>query len=410
MSAPPTSVATPPDGGTGAGSRLRVAVVTESVLPHLNGVTTRVCRLLEHRRLRGHDAVVVCPGPAPAEYAGFPVVAVPALSYRRFPVGLPVRLLLRRVLAAHRPDVVHLASPFVLGAAGLAEARRAGVPVVAVYQTDVARWTGRYGTGPAAATAAATAWRWIRRLHERADLTLAPSTSALADLATHGVPRTALWARGVDAERFTPARRGSAPVQELRRRLSPSGEVVVGYVGRLAPEKRVERLAVLAGLAGVRLAVVGDGPSRDDVERVLRSAGMPPATLLGQLDGDALADAYAALDVFVHTGTEETFGQTLQEAMATGLPVVAPAAGGPLDIVVPGVTGLLYPPDDDAALRHAVATLARSPGLRARYGAIAREFMLPRSWDVLGDELLGHYRAVTDRRALAPAVPAARAS
>ena len=379
-------------------------MVTESFLPTLNGVTTSVCRILEHLRRRGHHAVVVCPGPAPDEYAGYPVVAVPALNYRQFPVGLPVRLLVRRALAAHLPDVVHLASPFVLGAAGLSEARRLGVPAVAVYQTDVARYSRRYG-----ATASAAAWRWLRHLHERAAVTLAPSTAALGDLTRHGVPRTVMWARGVDADRFTPDRRRTPAATRLRSRLAPDGETVVGYVGRLAPEKRVERLAALAGAqdevpGGVRLAVVGDGPSRAFVERALAVPGMPPTTLLGRLDGDALADAYAAFDVFVHTGTEETFGQTLQEAMASGLPVVAPAAGGPLDIVCPGLTGELYPAEDDAALRRAVLTLARRPGLRHRYGALARELVLPRSWETLGDELIEHYR-----RAIAGGAPATTA-
>jgi len=380
---------------------LRVAVVTESFLPSLNGVTTSVCRVLEHLARGGHEALVICPGPAPESFAGHRVLSVPAVRYRRFPVGLPTPAL-TAALAGFTPDVVHVASPFVLGAAGLTSAARLGVPSVAVFQTDVAGFARTHGL----ALAAPTAWRWIKRVHERADLTLVPSAAALADLRAQGVPRLAMWGRGVDAERYRPRRRVTARVQALRSRWAPGGEVLVGYVGRVAAEKEVDRLAVLAGLPGLRLVVVGDGPARTAVERGLAAAAWvgPPPLFTGQLDGEALADAYAALDVFVHTGTRETFGQTLQEAMASGLPVVAPAAGGPLDLFTDGVEGSFYPPADDQALRARVRELATDGELRQRMGLAGRERVLPRSWSALCDDLLGHYRRVI--AAHAPALAA----
>ncbi len=157
-------------------------------------------------------------------------------------------------------------------------------------------------------------------MHGAADLTLAPSSAALRDLEAHGVPRVARWPRGVDTDRFRPDRRDEA----LRRELAPNGELIVGYVGRLAPEKRVELLSGVCGLDGVRVVVVGDGPSRPGLEQAL-----PGAVFLGRRTGDALARVFASLDVFAHTGPFETFCQTVQEAMASGVPVVAPAAGGP---------------------------------------------------------------------------------
>jgi phosphatidylinositol alpha 1,6-mannosyltransferase len=368
----------------------RVRVVTESSLDSANGVTTSVRRVLEHLRLRGFEAVAVCPGPAPAQVAGYRVVGVPAVSYRQFPVGLPSPQL-RRTLEDFAPDVVHVASPFVLGAGALTLSRRLGLPSVAVYQTDVPGYARRHRLAPVASTA----WRWIRTVHSRADLTLAPSTPTLDQLREHGVGPLARWGRGVDTVAFRPDRRDTPAVAALRRQLSPDGALLIGYVGRLAPEKRVERLAALAGLPGTRLVVVGDGPAAPCVRRALAGTG---AHLLGRLDGDQLADAYAALDVFVHTGTDETFGQTVQEAMAAGLPVVAPAAGGPLDLIADGVTGLLYPGEDDGALRAAVSDLATDPRLRARLGGAARAEVLPRSWTLLGDQLVGLYRQVIAAR------------
>lgn len=362
--------------------RVRVAVVTESFLPSANGVTTSVCRVLDHLWRRGHEALVVCPGPAPASYAGFDVRELTSLVYRQFPIALPTGHL-QQVLADFNADVVHAASPFVLGAAGLAAARRLDVPSIAVYQTDVAGYPRRHHLR----VAAGPAWRWIRKVHAMADLTLAPSTASLEDLRAHGVRNLAIWGRGVDSAGFHPRWRAEPRGRELRRLLAPHGQVLVGYVGRLAPEKRVERLAALAGLPGVRLVVVGDGPSRAFVQRRLTADGAD-VVMLGR-----------------QAGTEETFGQTLQEAMASRVPVVAPASGGPLDIVRPGVTGLLFDPDDDTAMREAVASLVAEPGLGHRMGEAGRRAVLNRSWHGIGDELVGYYRSVQPAR-LSSLVPA----
>jgi phosphatidylinositol alpha 1,6-mannosyltransferase len=189
----------------------------------------------------------------------------------------------------------------------------------------------------------------------------------------------------VDTVRFDPAKRSG----QLRAELAPNGEVLAGYVGRLAPEKRIDLLAQVATLPGVRLVVVGSGPADAAARRA-----MPAAVFLGQRQGEELARIYASLDVFVHSGPHETFGQTLQEAAASGLPVVAPAAGGPIDLVGDGVTGFLVPPRDPSALADAVARLAADPGLRARQGRAARQRVLGRTWTALGDELIGHYEAV----------------
>lgn len=375
----------------GDGGAMRVAVVTESFLPSANGVTTSVLRLLDHLAARGHQAIVFCPGPAPRRYAGFEIHPCPALDYRGFRAAVP-NWRMTRTLLDWEPDIVHVAAPFGIGAQALAAARRHDIPSVAIFQTDVARYTQSYGLSM---TTNAT-WRWLRNVHSRAGLTLAPSSAAVADLNRIGVPRVRTWGRGVDARTFHPSRRNRPEVRRLRERLAPQGQALVGYVGRLAPEKKVEHLAAVTDVPGTRLVVVGDGPSRPDLQDAL---GDGDAVLLGQLSGEALADAYAALDVFVHTGPQETFGQTLQEAMASGLPVLAPAAGGPLDIVEDGRTGYLLPPENGPEITRAVAELVADPGLRARMGEAGRRAVLPRSWEALCDGLLGHYGDVMAARA-----------
>jgi phosphatidylinositol alpha 1,6-mannosyltransferase len=218
----------------------------------------------------------------------------------------------------------------------------------------------------------------------------------MADLEAAGVQRLERWGRGVDLTTYHPNNRADAATQRLRQRLAPRGEVIVGYVGRLAPEKQVERMAALRGLDGIRLVLVGDGPSMPALKK--QFAGMP-VTMLGSMGGADLATAYSSFDVFLHTGTEETFGQTVQEAHATGIPVVAPRAGGPIDLVDHGVNGFLYTPGDDAQLRAFVEGLVIDDELRARMGEAGRRAVLGKTWTGICGELVGHYESVIARRA-----------
>ncbi|MFD0776892.1 glycosyltransferase, partial [Streptomonospora algeriensis] len=173
------------------------------------------------------------------------------------------------------------------------------------------------------------------------------------------------------------------------------GEVLVGYVGRLSKDKRVDLLAHTARLRGTRLVVVGDGPERARLRRRL-----PSAVFTGQRTGEELSRLYASLDVFVHTGADETFCQTVQEALASGVPVAAPAAGGPLDLVEPEANGVLYGPESVRELRVALGRLIRNPALRDRLAAAARPSVEARTWESVGDQLLGHYRSVIGPRAV----------
>ena len=366
---------------------MRVAIVAESFLPNVNGVSNSVLRVLEHLRRTGHEALVIAPdnprGEAPAAriHDGIRVHRVPSRMFpmvTSLPLSLP-RPRMLRVLRGFDPHVVHLASPAMLGYGGLLAARRLGVPTVAVYQTDIAGFASSYGL-PIAARAA---WAWNRHLHGLADRTLAPSTSAMESLRAHGIPRVHHWARGVDVTGFAP----SARDERLRRQWSPKGKPIVGFVGRLAPEKHVERLAALARRADLQLVIVGDGVDRKKLGELL-----PSAVFTGALYGPDLAAAYASMDVFVHPGEHETFCQAVQEAQASGLPVIAPDAGGPRDLVAPYRTGLLLPVAEfESRLPLAVDHLIDE---RHRYSVAARRSVLGRTWPSVCEELLGHYRAV----------------
>jgi phosphatidylinositol alpha 1,6-mannosyltransferase len=362
---------------------VKIGIVTESFLPGINGVTNSVLRILEHFRARGHEAMVVAPGEGPTEYAGAPVVRVPAVPlpvYRSFPVALPTRQV-ESALRDFQPDVVHLASPAVLCAMGAVASRRLDVPVVAVFQSDLVGFARRYRLG----LVGPALWGWLRWIHRHAALSLAPSSVVAWELERRGITPVARWARGVDVDQFKPAHRSEL----LRRHLAPRGEVVVGYVGRLAAEKQVERLGHLTDLPGTRLVIVGDGPLRPRLERRL-----PRARFLGFRTGGDLSATLASMDVFVHPGEAETFCQAVQEALASAVPVVAPAAGGPLDLIRHGVNGWLFPARRPDLLRGAVAEVAADPTARAAMGRAARVSVEERTWPRLCDELLGHYGAV----------------
>jgi phosphatidylinositol alpha 1,6-mannosyltransferase len=381
---------------------MRIAIITESFPPDVNGVAHCVVRVAENLVRKGHHPLVIAPESARATTGAdaqfpYPVERVPSIPLPGYPtlrLGLPTPRT-RRAIARHRTELVHLASPVALGAWGSHVARAMGLPTVAVYQTDLPNYARAYRLGAVVET---FAWRWLRDIHNAADRTLAPSSVTAADLHEHGMERIWLWGRGVDTERFHPMRRDD----RLRAELAPGGEVIVGYVGRLATEKRVDLLASLADLPGVRLAVTGGGPMEEELR-----AAIPSAVFLGTRHGEDLARIYASLDIFVHTGPFETFGQTIQEAAASGLPVVAPAAGGPLDLVDEGVTGFLVPPGDGDVLAATVSRLVADPALRRQMSEAARRRVITRSWPALVDELIGHYAAVLSAAAAPPAQMAA---
>ena len=355
----------------------------------MNGVTHSILRVLEHLQERGDEVLVIAPSTqdtdVPDEVSGAHIhrlPSVPLAGYANVRVALGGVYRVKRILADYAPDVVHLASPFVLGWRAAQAAHQLGIPTVAIYQTEVPGYASRYGV-PFLEN---WAWNRVEQIHLLASRTLVPSTFALNQLRGRGIPRVDMWRRGVDTQRFNPNKRDAG----WRASVAPGGERLIGYVGRLAAEKQVEDLAVLADVPGTRLVIIGDGPQRAALE-----AALPQAVFPGFLGGDDLARAVASLDLFVHPGEFETFCQTIQEAMASGVPVVATGRGGPLDLVENSRTGWLYEPGDLAGLRARVMDLMGDDAKRRAFAAAAHASVQGRTWSVLGAELVAHYKAVT---------------
>jgi len=363
----------------------RVVIVTESFLPSLNGVTNSVLRVLDTFAEQGHEAIIIAPTSPVDEHNGFKVIRTKHFHFKQFPVALPL-MAMKKIFRDFKPDVIHVAAPFALGRQALRVARKLDIPAIAIYQTDISGYLQRYNLEllkPAVD-------EFVASIHRNASITLAPTPETAANLSALNAGRVDVWGRGIDLKSYDPARKQTFEVEALRAKYVRPGNLLVGFVGRLAAEKQVERMAELFGVPGLDFLIVGDGPERANLES--RFAGRP-VTFAGRLEGEALANAYAALDIFVHFGTEETFGQTIQEAQASQLPVIAPARGGPIHLIENGVTGFLVDPDEPRPYRQRVLELLGDDVLRRRIAKQARESVLGRTWESNNDKLLDHYSA-----------------
>ncbi|HWE62669.1 MAG TPA: glycosyltransferase family 1 protein [Chloroflexota bacterium] len=366
---------------------MRVAIITESFLPRTDGVVRTVVEFLRYLRTHDQQALVFAAGPGPETAEGFAVIRVRGPRFPLYPALTiaPFSTRMLGMLRVWRPDVVHLASPFVLGVQGRWTGQALGVPVAAHYQTDVARYAQHFRMG----LLAGAARRHLVKLHNACTVTYAPTPSVCADLIAQGIRNVHVLGRGVDGDLFRPERRSPA----LRRTLLRDGEQTLFlYVGRLSKEKNLESLApMLAALPGVRLICVGEGPYRATLEQAFRGLR---ATFVGIKHGEELATIYASADVFVFPSLTETFGQVVQEAMASGLPVLAYRAGGVQDLLRDGWEGYLCPPGDSGRWRETARLLATDSWLRDRLGAHARQSAAARTWDAIFARLLGEYDAL----------------
>lgn len=369
---------------------MRVLISAESFLPRSNGVTNSVIQVLKYLRDRGNDVLILAAGNGPTIVEGFPVIRFSAISVNSIAqVDIPTISLrrLEKIIREFNPDIAHLASPFFLGERVGKVTKELGIPTVAIYQTDVTGFSNFYGLS----TMNSLSETLVKKIHKRVDLTLAPSSHSIDYLKELKIEGIAKWGRGVDVEQFNPNRRS----QTLRKSWGAKADtVVIGYVGRLAPEKQISKLNYLDQLGNitatkVKLVIIGDGPSRDKLGELL-----PDAHFTGILKGDDLGAAMASLDILISTGENETFCQVVQEAMAAGVPVVAPGIGGPVDLVQHGQTGYLYNPGSISSMRECVLLLLANKELRNKFAKNAHIMVQNRTWSNLVAQLVDYYQSL----------------
>ncbi len=332
---------------------MRIALFTETFLPKVDGIVTRLRHTVEHLQRSGDEVLVVCPEGGITEYKGAKVYGIsgfPLPLYPELKMALP-RPAIGHILEQFQPDIIHVVNPAVLGLAGIFYSKVLNIPLVASYHTHLPQYLQHYGLG----MLEGFLWELLKAGHNQAALNLCTSTAMMEELTTHGIERVNLWQRGVDTETFHP----SLNSEEMRSRLSqnhPNSPLLL-YVGRLSAEKEIERIKpILEAIPEARLALVGDGPHRQALEKHFANTN---TNFVGYLVGKELASAFASADAFIFPSRTETLGLVLLEAMAAGCPVVAARSGGIPDIVTDSVNGYLFAPNtgDEGAIAATVRLL-----------------------------------------------------
>jgi glycosyltransferase involved in cell wall biosynthesis len=360
---------------------MRIVLMTEPFLPKIDGIVTMLTKTVECLRRRGDEVLIFAPSGGPKELFGAEVVGLPSVRFPLYPelrLALP-RASMRARIKAFDPDIIHLFEPALLGLGGLYYSQVLKVPLVISSHTNLPAYLRYYRLG----VLEKLTWMLMRERHRRSNLNLCTSTVTLNDLDTHGIKDLALWERAVDSNLFAPGA-GSAETRNLLSNGEPEKPLLL-YVGRLSAEKEISRLRdVIRALPEARLAIVGDGPLRPELERHFKGT---PTVFTGYLRGEALANAYASADLFVLPSKTETLGLVLLEAMASGCPVVACRAGGVPDAVQDGITGFLFEPTDPDGL---VNTVKRALSSRTDLDTIrmqARQDVEQHSWEGATEQL-----------------------
>ncbi len=319
---------------------MKIAFFTETFLPKVDGIVTRLTKTIEYLVKNGDEVIVFCPEGCPTEHKGAKVVGVAAMPLPLYPelkLGLPGPAV-SDALDEFKPDLIHVVNPAVLGLGGIWLAKTNNIPLIASYHTHLPKYLEHYGMG----MLEPLLWELLKAAHNQALLNLCTSTAMVSELESKGIKRTALWQRGVDTESFRPEFRNNKMRAKLLGKYDNTNSLLI-YVGRLSAEKQIERIKpVLEEIPNVCLALVGDGPYRNQLEKIFENT---KTNFIGYLSGKELASAYASGDIFLFPSSTETLGLVLLEAMAAGCPVIGANKGGIPDIINDGINGCLYNPD-----------------------------------------------------------------
>jgi phosphatidylinositol alpha 1,6-mannosyltransferase len=354
-------------------------------LPKVDGVSKTSYLTVRYLQETGREVLVFAPDISvpyvgSSEVVPLPSWAVPSATETR--MALPIPYIAKR-LQEFQPDLIHLASPALMSISGMAMGRELNIPVVANYQTDLPGYTVEYGFG----LLEQPLRNWLRYLHNGCHINLVPSKVVGDELRQHGFRRLRTWGRGVNIERFNPGHRSEAMRERMLNGRSNESILVI-YVGRLANEKRVDLLREVADIPNVSLTIIGDGHQREELETLFAGTG---THFMGYLYKDELATAFASADIFLFAGQNETFGQVVQEAMASGLPTIVSNRGAVGELVREGETGYVVE-HQASAFAEAVQKLVNNPELLKSMSHKAREAAESRPWWAIMAQLEDYYR------------------
>jgi len=380
---------------------MRIALITETYPPEVNGVAMTLSRLVNLLADRGHALQVIRPRQHRHDHGAtddrrhpgvqeITVAGLPLPGYAGLKFGLPTLGLLHRAWSDQRPDVVHFATEGPLGYAALRTARRLGIGACSSFHTNFHQYSRHYGLS----LFKQLGYLYMRRIHNAADATLVPSTDQKRQLEADGFQRVEVLSRGVDAQLFSPEHRDP----ELRASWGAGeDDPVFAYVGRLAGEKNVPLVIQAFGRIAERtpnakFVLVGDGPLGPMFQR-----DHPEYHFAGMQRGPDLARHYASADVFLFASTTETFGNVVTEAMASGLAVVTYAYAAGREHIRTDVNGLLAPFNDENAFLHLAEQLAADRPRQRRLGAAARETALAITWENIAEQFESTLRRIAEQ-------------
>ncbi|MEL6403274.1 MAG: glycosyltransferase family 1 protein [Chloroflexota bacterium] len=362
----------------------RVAVLTESFLPKVDGVSKTSYLTVRYLQETGREVIVFGPDIAvdsvgDSEVVPLPSLAVPTATETR--MALPIPHIAKR-LQEFQPDLIHLASPALMTVSGMVIGREMNIPVVANYQTDLPGYAIHYGMPFMQHPVRG----WLRYLHNGCHINLVPSQMVGDSLREHGFRRLRVWGRGVNIERFHPSHFSQEMRDKMLNGRDPNSMLAI-FVGRLANEKRVDLLRKVADVQGVALTIVGDGHMREEWEALFAGTG---THFMGYMFKDDLATAFASADAFFFPGPNETFGQVVQEAMASGLPTVVTDEGAVNELVGEGRTGYVVRHTQEA-FAEAAAKLEEDRDMLQQMSLNARAEAETRPWSAIMAQLEQYY-------------------
>ncbi len=362
---------------------MRIAVVTETYPPEINGVSMTIARFVDGLRLRGHDLQLVRPRQTSADQADGQDVLVRGLPIPRYPhlkMGLPAKNALVKLWSVRRPDVVHIVTEGPLGWSALQAAAKLKLPITSDFRTNFHAYSSYYGIG----WLQKPIFAYLRKFHNRTSCTMVPTVALQRELQEMGFHNLRVVARGVDTELFNPAKRS----EELRHRwgAAPDTPVVI-YVGRLASEKNLSLListfdAMRRANPACKLVLVGDGPQRRELEE-----RVPGAIFTGLKRDQELAAHYASGDIFLFPSVTETFGNVTTEGMASGLAVVAYNYAAAAQLITDGISGRTVTMHDAVAFTAAAVDVVRDWPMNKKLGTAARIVAETLGWERLVGEL-----------------------
>ncbi|MBF2057977.1 MAG: glycosyltransferase [Cyanobacterium sp. T60_A2020_053] len=373
---------------------MRIALFTETFLPKVDGIVTRLKHTVEQLQKQGDEVLIFCPEGGMKEYKGAKIngiKGIPLPLYPELKLAIP-NPSIRFALQRFKPDLIHVVNPAVLGVGGIYYAKKLNIPLVASYHTHLPQYLHHYNLG----ALEGLIWELLKLAHNQASLNLCTSTAMVNELENHGIERVDLWQKGVDTDKFHPSL-ASRAVREKLSQGNPDDPLLL-YVGRVSAEKEIDKIKpVLESIPGARLAIVGNGPARSELEQLFADTN---TNFVGYLHGEELGAAYASADAFIFPSSTETLGLVLLEAMAAGCPVIAARRGGIPDIVTDGVNGYMFDPSDASGAINATQHLLSMTEEREQLRQNARLEAEKWGWGAATAQLRNFYQGVVSPQSL----------